>query len=146
MTQMEITRAQIAEFVARQRLAVVASVSDGGSPQGAVVGVVSNSACEVFFDTLDETRKCRNLRRDARGAVTLGWDLVEGRTVQLEGLADEPTGGELSAWKEQYFARFPDGVARQSWPGITYFRIRHTWLRYSDFSTTPPQIVELRGA
>ncbi|TIX91065.1 MAG: hypothetical protein E5V24_14220, partial [Mesorhizobium sp.] len=28
---------------------------------------------------------------------------------------------------------FPDGVERQSWPDISYFRVRPLWARFSDF-------------
>ena len=42
-----------------------------------------------------------------------------------------------------YLERFPDGRERQSWPGLIYLRARPTWLRYSDFSHDPPEIVEL---
>jgi hypothetical protein len=65
------------------------------------------------------------------------------RTVQYEGLADEPTGFELEQLKEHYFTRFPDGRDRQRWPGILYVRVRPRWLRFSNFNTTPPTIVEL---
>ena len=32
---------------------------------------------------------------------------------------------------------------RESWEGITYFCVRPTWLRWSDFKQNPPLIVEL---
>ena len=31
---------------------------------------------------------------------------------------------------------------RQLWPGLTYVRIRPTWLRFSNFNQNPPEIVE----
>jgi hypothetical protein len=55
------------------------------------------------------------------------------RTVQLEGVTDEPEGADLARLLELYFARFPEGRERQSWPGITYLRVTPTWLPYSDF-------------
>ena len=39
-------------------------------------------------------------------------------------------------------ATFPDGRERQAWPGLTYVRVTPTWLRYSDYSVDPPEIVE----
>jgi len=74
----------------------------------------------------------------------IGWD--EEQTVQCEGIADEPTGLELERIKAVYIATFPDGVARQSWPGLTYFRVRLRWARYSDFRTPDSLIVELDEA
>ena len=37
----------------------------------------------------------------------------------------------------------PDGPDRLSWPGLIYVRVRPTWLRYSDYSRDPVEIVEL---
>jgi hypothetical protein len=44
-----------------------------------------------------------------------------------------------------YFGVFPDGRERQKWPGLTYIRATPTWLRYSDYSADPPEIVELNS-
>ncbi len=123
--------------------AVEASVSGLGAPQAAVVGIVVTDRFELVFDTLAATRKAANLRRNGRLAFVIGGpgpgDL---RTVQYEGVADEPVGEELAALTSQYLARFPDGVTRQSWPGLIYVRVRPTWLRWSDFSVEPPVIIE----
>jgi hypothetical protein len=124
-------------------LAVQASVSPAVAPQAAVVGIVVTDDFEVFFDTLDVTRKMHNLRRNPKIAFVIG-GLTNGdeRTVQYEGVADEPAGVELERLKEFYFVRFPDGRERQSWRGLVYVRARPTWIRYSDFNRTPPEIVE----
>jgi hypothetical protein len=63
--------------------------------------------------------------------------------VQYEGVAGQPEGAELERLTALYLERFPDGRERQSWPGLIYLRARPTWLRYSDFSRIPPEIVEL---
>jgi pyridoxine/pyridoxamine 5'-phosphate oxidase len=134
---------QFAAFIHAHPLAAQASVAASGQPQVAVIGIVANDNLEIFFDTLTTSRKCQNLRRDPRIALAIGWDDEEAQTVQLEGIADEPVGEELERFKLQYFAAFPEGVQRQSWPDITYFRVRPNWLRYSDFTTDPPNIIEL---
>jgi hypothetical protein len=84
-----------------------------------------------------------NLRRNPKIAFVIG-GLTNGdkRTVQYEGVADEPVGAELERLKELYFTRFPDGLERQSWRGLVYVRARPMWIRYSDFNRTPPEIVE----
>jgi len=63
--------------------------------------------------------------------------------VQLEGIADEPTGAERDRILEAYFAAYPDGRDRLAWNGITHFRVRPTWIRYSDFND-PQQIIEFK--
>lgn len=138
-----MTRAEILAFMQSHSLAVQASVSAVGAPQAAVVGFIVTDDCEVVFDTVDTTRKIVNLRRNARCALVIG-GMVNGdeRTVQLEGIADEPTGTDLDRLKELYFVRFPDGRDRQHWPGLTYIRVRPQWLRFSDFNQSPPAIAE----
>jgi len=138
-----MTRSELLQFMRGQSLAVQTSVSPSLAPQAAVVGIVVTDDFEVFFDTLDVTRKIHNLRRNPKIAFVIG-GLTNGdeRTVQYEGIADEPAGAELERLKEFYFVRFPDGRARQGWRGLVYVRARPTWIRYSDFNRTPPEIVE----
>jgi pyridoxine/pyridoxamine 5'-phosphate oxidase len=139
-----MTRAELITFLRAQKWAVVASVGAGGEPQAAVVGVAITDELELVFDTLGSTRKAANLARDPRIAVVIGWD--DAQSVQLEGVADQPTGAERERLQRAYFDRFPDGPSRLTWPGLTYFRVRPTWARYSDFRGNEPVIVELAGA
>ncbi|HUC74249.1 MAG TPA: pyridoxamine 5'-phosphate oxidase family protein [Vicinamibacterales bacterium] len=138
-----MTRADVLEFMRSHSLAVQASVSPVDAPQAAVVGFIVTDDFEVVFDTVNTTRKVANLRRNARCALVIG-GIVNGdeRTVQLEGIADEPTGSDLERLKELYFVRFPDGRERQHWPGLMYVRVRPRWLRFSDFNQSPPAIAE----
>jgi general stress protein 26 len=139
-----MTREQLLAFMRSHRYAVEASVSSSGGVQAAVVGIVVSDDFEIFFDTLAETRKARNLRHNEAIAFVIGGTAPDDeRSVQYEGVADQPEGAELERLKALYLNRFPDGVERQSWPGLIYLRARPTWLRYSDFSRAPPEIVEL---
>lgn len=119
-------------------LAVQASVSSSDAPQAAVVGFAISDDFEIIFDCVDSTRKVVNLRRNPRCALVIG-GIVSGdeRTVQYEGIADEPAGAELERLKEIYFAVFPDGRERQHWSGVIYIRVRPKWIRYSDFNQSP---------
>lgn len=132
MIERMMQRAQLVRFLRAQPWAVLATASRSGFPQSAVVGVVVTDDAELVFDTAVTARKTANLRADPRISLVLGWD--EGRTVQYEGLASEPAGEVLEALRHQYFARFPDGVARAAKEETTYFVVRPTWVRYSDFS------------
>jgi hypothetical protein len=102
---------------------------------------------EIVFDTLGSSRKGRNLReRPAIAFVVGGLAPGDERTVQYEGVADEPTGTERARLTELYYGVFPDGPARLGRPGLTYFRATPTWIRYSDYNRNPPEIVELDQA
>jgi nitroimidazol reductase NimA-like FMN-containing flavoprotein (pyridoxamine 5'-phosphate oxidase superfamily) len=135
--------AGLLSFLRRHRLAVQASVSATNAPQAAVVGYAVTDGFELVFDTLSSSRKAQNLRRDNRIALVIG-GLVDGeeRTVQYEGIADEPSGEELERLKKVYYSAWPDGPSRLSWPGLIYVRVRPIWIRYSDFNANPPEIVE----
>jgi uncharacterized protein YhbP (UPF0306 family) len=141
------TRATLLEFLKRHRYGVEASVADDGSPQAALVGFVVNERLELFFDSFDSTRKVANLRRDPRIAFVIGgYTLGDERTVQYEGAVDFPTGEELENFKSDYFSIHPDGLRRSRLTGITYFRVRPRWIRFTDFNVTPAQVATFEGA
>ena len=138
-----MTRVNLLAFMREHRMAVQASVSSPGAPQAAVVGIVVTDEFEIFFDTLATSRKATNLRSNPRVAVVIGGPgNGEERTVQYEGVADEPVGAELARLKELYFRYFPDGRDREALPDIMYVRVTPRWVRYSDFSRSPWDIVE----
>jgi hypothetical protein len=138
-----MSRLELLQFLRGHALAVQASVSPGMTPQAAVVGIIVSDDFEIFFDTLDVTRKVRNLRYNPQVAFVIGgFTHGDERTVQYEGIADEPVGAELENLKQLYFLRFPEGRERQRGRGLVYVRARPTWLRYSDFKQTPPEVVE----
>ena len=125
-----------------------ASVSASSTPQAAIVGVIVSDRFEVFFDTLGTSRKADNLRHNPAVALVdppPQPPARRGTLVQLEGVTDESEGADLARLLDLHFARFPEGRERQSWPGITYLRVTPTWLRYSDFSVHPPEIVEFQA-
>jgi general stress protein 26 len=137
------TKNAVLEFMRSHSVAAEASVSPSGRPQAAVVGFVVTDDFEVFFDTVDSTRKAANLRQNPSISFVIGgFGAGDERTVQFQGIVDSPGGAELERLKELYFDRFPDGRDRVNWPGLVYLRARPTWIRFSDFSRAPPEIVE----
>lgn len=136
-----MTHEGLLRFLRAHKLAVQASVSPDGTPQAAIVGFAVSDHLEIVFDTLESTRKYRNLQANSRIALVIGWD--EEITAQIEGVADFPTGAELERIRECYFSVYPDGRERLRWPGIAHVRVLPSWVRYSDFTKRPTMIVEL---
>jgi hypothetical protein len=130
----------VQRFLSRYRYGVVSSISEEGTPQSALVGIAITSELEVIFDTVKSSRKYANLIRKPSCSFVIGWEGEQ--TVQLEGAAVDPRGSDLSRYQEVYFSVWPDGRARTSWPGITYFVVHPHWIRYSDFDANPPLIQE----
>jgi uncharacterized protein len=137
------SRAALVRFLRRARFWTVASTGRDGAPQAAVIGVAVTDGLELVFDTLTSTRKCTNLRRDARAALVM---YSGAATAQIEGIADEPKGAELERARADYLATFPDGAERIAWPEITWVRVRPTWLRINDFGGAAPATLELDEA
>jgi hypothetical protein len=135
-----LVRSELHAFIAQQRYGVVATTAADGAAQSALVGIAVSPALEIYFDTLG-TRKAQNLRRDPRVSLVIGWDSE--RSVQLEGVADEPQGAERAALKQIYYAAWPDGPSRETWPDITWFRVTPRWLRFSDFNRAHDAVREI---
>ena len=135
---MTLTVPFLRDYIARQRYAVVSSNGPSWTPQSALVGIAVSESLEIYFDTVDTSRKVANIRRDPRVSVAIGWENEQ--TLQYEGIADEPEGAALADLKAIYFRAWPDGPQRQSWRGITYCRVRPIWLRFSSY--VEPQLIE----
>jgi len=136
-----MTRAELLSFLRRHRIAVEATVAKDGAPQAAVIGIAISDELEIIFDTLDSTRKFANLRSDPRIALVVGWD--KEATAQIDGVAHFPTGAELDRARDVYLSVYPDGRDRLGWPGITHVLVRPSFVRFSDFGTSPPVFAEL---
>jgi pyridoxine/pyridoxamine 5'-phosphate oxidase len=136
-----MTKTALYEFMTAQRLGVVGYLSPDGAPRSALVGIGVTQELEIVFDTVASSRKYECLVTNPAASFVLGW--AKESTVQLEGRAFQPAREELKRYQQVYFAAYPDGPDRLSWPGIAYFVVRPKWIRFSDYDQQPPVIVEL---
>jgi uncharacterized protein YhbP (UPF0306 family) len=129
-------KAELLAYIHSQRLGVLGTLAPSGAPQAALVGYAITPDLEILFDTLQTTRKYRNMAANPRVSFTVGNTAGHGdeRTVQYEGIAEELKDESLQRLRPVYFAAWPDGVDRVQWPHITWFVIRPRWIRYSDFN------------
>jgi general stress protein 26 len=133
-------RRDIYNFLKSHRYGVVSSVSADGLPQSALVGIAITPNLDIVFDTLKSSRKYPNLLRNPRCSFVIGW--TGEQTLQLEGVAEEPSGDELARLQAAYFEAWPDAPARMQWHDIAYLVVHPIWLRYSDYAQTPPFAME----
>jgi len=138
-----MTRDELLAFLNAHRWAVEATVTASGAPQAAVIGYAATERLEIIFDTLKTSRKYQNILSAPKMTLVIGWD--DAQTLQVEGVADEPTGAALDLLKARYFEVFPDGHEREAWKDIAYIRVKPTWFRYSDFRAEPPTIIEVNA-
>jgi hypothetical protein len=137
-------KGDLRKFMAGFRYGVVSSIAPDGTPQSALVGIAVTPELEVIFDTVKSSRKYPNLKARPQCSFVIGWGGEQ--TVQFEGVAFEPEGAELVRIQQAYFAVWPDGQSRLSWPGLTHFCVKPRWIRFSDFDQSPPLIVEVKFA
>jgi pyridoxine/pyridoxamine 5'-phosphate oxidase len=125
--------------MSRSKLGVLGTVWEG-TPQSALVGIAVTPKLEVIFDTVSSSRKFRNLISNASCSFVIGWSGEQ--TVQYEGKAEQLLTPQLEKYCEIYFQVWPECRAHLAWAGITYFLVRPTWIRYSDFDQKPALINE----
>ena len=135
-----MTQADLYKFMAAQKLGVLGYLSPEGAPRSALVGIGVTTELEIVFDTVSSSRKYGCLVSNLAASFVVGW--AGETTVQLEGHAFQPIGAELARCQQVYFAAYPDGPTRLTWPGIAYFVVRPAWIRYSDYDQNPPLIQE----
>lgn len=137
-----MTPVDLYRFMTAQKLGVLGYLSPEGAPRSALVGIGVTPELEIVYDTVSSSRKYGCLLANPAASFVLGW--AGETTVQMEGLAFQPAGAGLARYQQVYFAAYPDGPSRLSWPGISYFVVRPNWIRYSDYDQTPPLIQEFR--
>jgi len=135
-----MTHNDLYAFMSGRKLGVLSSICQANTPQSALVGIAVTPNLEIVFDTVKNTRKYPNRKASPACSFVIGWDAEQ--TVQYEGQAEELQPPGLERYQQIYFKVWTDGPSRLSWPGIVYFLVRPTWIRYSDFAQDPPLIRE----
>ena len=133
---------EVFRFMDSERLGVLATATNSGQPQAALMGFAVTPDLEIIFDTVRTSRKYPNLKANPRVAWVVGCTAEV--TVQYEGEAEELEGEPLAKYKAIYFQKFPDGPARENWAGMTYFVVRPKWVRYCDYHPESRRIEEQR--
>lgn len=90
-----MTKVEVYEFIAQQKLGVLGSISPEGAPQSALVGFAVTPEFEIIFDTVTNSRKSRNLIANPQCSFVVGWSGEA--SVQYEGEARQPKGAESHA-------------------------------------------------
>ena len=135
-----MTKPDLVHFISQRKLGVLGYRSTQGAPRSALVGIAVTPVLEIVFDTVSSSRKYGDLVANPAASFVIGW---EGEvTVQFEGHAFLPTGADLARYQQIYFAAWPDGPERLSWPGLVHFVVSPRWIRYSDYDRRPPLIEE----
>lgn len=129
------------EFIKKHQIAVISTVSPENKPEAAVIEFGETNDLELIFDAFENSRKVQNIKQNNNVAFVIGWD--EDITVQYEGKAFELDGNELDKYKKIYISKNPKVKKWENIPGIKFFKVVPTWLRYSDVNKNPWEIFEI---
>lgn len=131
-------RTEIAEYVRKEGRAIVATVTPGGAPEAALVGIAALDDGTLIFNVVPWARKLVNLAGSERVAVVVG--AVGAVSVQFEGSAFVTAGDEAEHYATEFERLMPG--CRTRYEGYEVVVVRPDWLRVYDVSHRPPLVVE----
>ncbi len=135
------TRNLILNFIKKNTLAVISTVSIENKPESAVLEFGETEKLELVFDAFSNSRKYENLQQNKYVSFVIGWD--ENITIQYEGTAEQLTAENQQLYKKAYFLKNPEAKRWENREGIVYFKVTPSWIRYSDLNKKPWEIIEL---
>ena len=131
---------QILEFVKKQTLAVLSTVTPDSKSQSAVMAIAVTNNWQILMSTEAETRKVSNLKNNPSSSLIIGG--LESTSIQLDGQTIITSGPEAESVKAQILAIHPDTKDYLTSTSV-FLKFIPSWLRYSDFSQSSPVVVEI---
>ena len=128
---MDDQKQKVLAFIKSQELGVITTVSPGGLPEAAIVGISEMEDLSLIFGTFKQYRKYTNLKQNPRIALVTGWEDI---TVQYEGVAQELSGSEREQAKQIHIHKLPHSQKFAELPEQCYFKIKPLWIRCTDYS------------
>lgn len=128
-------RKRILDFIKKNKLGVISTISPNGSPESAVMVISQKDNLELIFQTPNNYRKYMNLKENPNVAIVFGFDLNEFTTVQYEGIAKEAEGKEVDECRRIHIAKNPKSADYAYLPENKYFIVSPNWIRYWNFNT-----------
>lgn len=141
MTEEQKTR--ILNLLDANHLGVLATNSDSGFPASAVVTISHTDDLSILFGSFDTTRKNTNIKKNSSVSIVVGWDMIERKTMQIEGQAVLVTGEERERVENIHCAKNENFNSRRDNLHQEYFKIVPHWIRYSDLSVKPTEVWEV---
>ena len=139
----EEQRVKILHLLEINEFGVIATNSENNAPESAVVAISQTEDLDLIFGTFENSRKFKNIIKDNRVSIVIGWDNIHKITMQIEGLAmlvskeNREFVENIHCKKNPSSERFRNNIQQK------YFTVKPYWVRYSDFSKQPQEIWEL---
>lgn len=128
---------------ASNKLATISTVDESSmSPESALIAFVEGNELELYFQTSNRTRKYKNIQRNNKVAIVIGFDML---TIQYEGFAEQIIDRLMIDKVKQMFADKESPSTRYylDLPDAAIFKVTPTWIGYRDYIGNPPHIENL---
>ena len=132
---------RILNFLKGHKLGVISTV-ESGKPEAAAIDFSETSALEIIFTTLVGYRKYKNLLKNSKIAFVVGGE--ENITLQYEGVAKELNRTAFKKYYKRHIQKNPVEKKFAAMPEARFFRVKPTWIRFSDFTAQPSEIFETK--
>jgi len=140
--EFEVKKQKILDVMQKHRLAVISTVTSSNRPEAALIGYNHLETLELVFRTFTSFRKYKNVLENPHVAFVIGWD--DNITVQYEGVAQELRGSELYELQKKYLGKFNADKKHISNSEERFFIVKPTWIRYTNLSDQPEEILEVK--
>ena len=114
-----------------------------GAPESAVVAISETPDLCIVIASFRNSRKNRNIEKDDRVSVVVGWSKDESKTLQIEGHAEIVVGEERERLEVAHCKKNPPSLKYKNDVRQEYIKIKPSWVRYSDFSVDPQEVWEV---
>lgn len=132
-------------FMKKNPLAVIATNSTtADAPESALIAFAELPNLGIIFETFSETRKHDNLQKNNHVSLVIGWgdDQI---TLQYEGIARPIPKNETEKYLKIFAAKdTPCTEVFLRNPRVRLYKVKPTWLRYSNYSCETPEFIEHR--
>ena len=136
-----IDKKGILDALKRNKYCVLSTVSTTAKPQVAVVSYTIKDDFTFLMSTEASTRKATNLITNNQASLLVG-GLDGSSEIQIDGIVrflDEPEATEAKNYMFTAHAELQDFIS----PAHKIFEFKPSWLKYSDFSVDPAEIIEI---
>lgn len=126
-------------------MATISTIAPGAlQPESALIAFAQTDELEIIFETFVDTRKWNNLQKNPHVSFVVVWDTKCHVTVQYEGIATVAANDKQA---ESYIQTFltKDTPCTEKFLRdyrVRLFKVKPTWIRYSDYTGEIPVIIE----
>ena len=136
---------KITYLLEKTKVAVISTNSpDDLAPESATIMFSETPELHVIFGSYDYRRKNKNIFRNPKVSMVIGFDLKEMKTIQLEGVAKILSDKErIEEFKDLHYKKNPGSEKYRKEGKREYVEVTPSWIRYSDFGLNPPEVWEI---